>query len=116
MTTLEGDVSELTLELLRLMRGESLEFRREANGRFGDANAGLAEVRAGLAELRALLREVRTEAGELRAELRGPPREVMSLPQASLAALLDEGDQRFFELEGRLKRLEEQADVDPERN
>lgn len=108
----EGNVSDLTIEVLKGIRSDLQELRVELKGGLADVraelNQGLAEVRA---ELRHGLSEVRDEVHEVRTGLQ----ELADHTQSGFAALLSQGDRRFLDHEGRLRALEVHTGLDPHR-
>jgi len=110
-----GNVSDLTIEVLKSIRSELQGLRAEMKG-------GLAEVRMELAEVRTELREgladVRSEVHEVRRGLDDTNAKLDQLAdftQTGFKALLAQGDRRFLDHEGRLRRLEEHAGFEPGR-
>jgi hypothetical protein len=105
-------VSDLTIEVLKDIRGELRELRTETQGLRAEMKQGLGEVRAelnqGLADVRA---ELKHGLGEVRDELH----ELAEYTQAGFAAVLAQGDRRFLDHERRLRLLEEHTGLEPRR-
>ncbi len=103
-----GNVSDLTIEVLKSIRSELQGLR-------GEMKEGLAEVRSelreGLAEVRSEVHEVRRGLDETNAKLD----QLADFTQTGFKALLAQGDRRFLDHEGRLRRLEEHAGFEPGR-
>lgn len=103
-----GNVSDLTIEVLKSIRSELQGLR-------GELKEGLAEVRTELAEVRTELREgladVRRGLDDTNAKLD----QLADFTQTGFKALLAQGDRRFLDHEGRLRRLEEHAGFEPSR-
>ena len=92
-----GNVSDLTIEVLKGIRGELQGFRAETKQGLAEVREGLAEVKEGLADTNAKLEQL------------------AEYTQTGFKALLTQGDRRFLDHEGRLRRLEEHAGLDPTR-
>lgn len=106
-----GNVSDLTIEVLKSIRAELQGLR-------GEMKEGLAEVRDGLAEVRSEVHELRGEVHDLRRGLDDTNAKLDQLAdftQTGFKALLAQGDRRFLDHEGRLRRLEEHAGFEPGR-
>jgi hypothetical protein len=92
-----GNVSDLTIEVLKSIRAELQGLRAETKEGLTEVREGLAEVKEGLAETNAKLEQL------------------AEYTQTGFKALLTQGDRRFLDHEGRLRRLEEHAGIDPTR-
>jgi archaellum component FlaC len=123
-----GNVSDLTIEILKGIRTELQGLRGDVGGLKTEMTAvklevaglkvGLTEVRDGLTEVRAGLTEVRQDLADIRGEVAGVRaglHELADYTQAGFAALLAQGDRRFLDHEGRLRRLEVHAGFEPPR-
>jgi hypothetical protein len=96
-----GNVSDLTIEVLKDIRGELRELLAETQGLRAEMTQGLADVRA----------ELKRGLGEVRDELH----DLAGSTQAGFAAVLAPGDRRFLDHERRLRLLEEHTGLEPRR-
>ena len=89
--------------------------RAETKQGLDEVRKGLVEVRTevkeGLAEVREGLAEVKEGLADTNAKLE----QLAEYTQTGFKALLTQGDRRFLDHEGRLRRLEEHAGIDPTR-
>jgi predicted nuclease with TOPRIM domain len=111
MANEDGNVADLTIEILQGIRSELQGLRAESRQGLAEVRAEVSEVRAEVSELRAEVSEVRAEVSEVRAELHT----LAESTQVGFAALLGQGDRRFLDHEGRLRRLEEHTGLEPTR-
>ncbi len=102
--TEDGIVSDLTIEILQGIRSELVALRSDLSTGLGEVRTEIREVRSGLQEVRAGLQEVRAGLQEL-----------AESTEAGFQAVLRQGDRRFVDHEGRLRRLEEHAGFEPRR-
>jgi hypothetical protein len=110
--TEDGNVSDLTIEILQGIRAELVALRQDMNTGLSAVRTELrAELRSGLGEVRTELGEVRTELGEVRAQLHT----LAESTEAGFQAVLAQGDRRFVDHEGRIRRLEANAGFEPRR-
>ena len=103
-----GNVSDLTIEVLKGIRGELQGLRAETK-------QGLDEVRKGLVEVRTEVREGLAEVKDGVTDTNAKLEQLAEYTQTGFKALLTQGDRRFLDHEGRLRRLEEHAGLDPTR-
>jgi predicted nuclease with TOPRIM domain len=110
-----GNVSDLTLEVLKGIRGELQGLRTDVTGLRTDVTGLRTELHDGLGELRMELRTgleaVRAEVHEVRGELH----QLAEYTQAGFTAVLRQTDRRYFDHEGRLRALEEHTGLTPRR-
>ncbi len=99
-----GNVSDLTIEVLKSIRSE-------LQGMRGEMRDGLAEVRRGLDQTNARLDETNARLDETNAKLE----QLADFTQTGFKALIGQADRRFLDHEGRLRRLEEHAGFEPHR-
>jgi uncharacterized coiled-coil DUF342 family protein len=118
MANEDGNVADLTIEILQGIRSELQGLRAESRQGLAEVRAEVSELRAEVSELRAEVSEVRAEVSEVRAEVSEVRAELHTLAentQVGFAALLGQGDRRFLDHEGRLRRLEEHTGLEPTR-
>jgi len=114
-------VSDLTIEILKGIRSELQGLRVDVGGLKTEMTAVKLEVsglKIGLTEVRAGLTEVRQDLADIRVELAGVRtglHELADYTQAGFTAVLAQGDRRFLDHEGRLRRLEVHAGLEPPR-
>lgn len=113
------NVTDLTVEILKDIRTELRGLRGDVDGLRGEVNG-----------LRGEMNGLRGDVGELKVEMVGVKREVASLKtgltevrdelhelseyvQVGFKAVLGQGDRRFLDHEGRLRRLEAHVGLDP---
>jgi hypothetical protein len=99
-----GNVSDLTIEVLKDIRGELRELRAETQGLRAETQGLRAETQGLRADLTQGLGEVRDELHEL-----------AEYTQAGFSAVLAQGDRRFLDHERRLRLLEEHTGLEPRR-
>lgn len=116
--TEDGNVSDLTIEILQGIRSELVGLRLETTALRQETTALRQDMGALRQDMGALrqdlnngLADVRAELGEVRVQLH----ELADFTQAGFKAVLGQGDRRFIDHEGRLRRLEEHAGFEPPR-
>jgi chromosome segregation ATPase len=102
----ESSVSDLTLEVLKDIRGELRQLRGDVDGLRSELRSELRGVRGELVDLRGELGEVREELRDVRGELREVRGELITLNQRVDGALKIAGT-HHGELESRVRRIED---------
>ena len=102
-----GNVSDLTIEVLKGIRTDLQGLRgdvKETNGRLDRLGEKVDRVAEKVEQL-----------GEKVEQLGEKVEQLSEFTQTGFKALLTQGDRRFLDHEGRLRRLEEHAGIDPTR-
>jgi chromosome segregation ATPase len=101
------NVTDVTVEIRKDIRTERRGLRGDVDGLRGDVGeltVEMAGVKGEVSSLKAGLTEVRDELHEL-----------AQFVQVGFKAVLGQGDRRFLDHEGRLRRLEAHVGLDPRR-
>jgi hypothetical protein len=106
-----GEVDSVTLEVLKSIREDLRELRRETTSGLNGVRAELsgfrAEVAARCEQVDAQFEQVDGEFNGLRGEIVAVISELNTDMRAGFHTLLAQGDRRYFDHEGRLRRLEQ---------
>lgn len=110
-----GNVTELTIEILKGIRGELQELRAETQGLRAETQGLRAETQALRADLNTGLSDVRSELRQGFSGVRAELHELSEYTRTGFAAVLGQGDRRFLDHERRLRTLEEHTGLEPRR-
>jgi chromosome segregation ATPase len=118
MSSEGGNVSDLTIEVLKELRGELREFRAETRQEFSAVHGELRGLTTRLEGVEGRLEGVEGRLEGVEGRLEGVEaglRELAEYTQAGFAVAFGQGDRRFNDHERRLRELERQAALAPRR-